>query len=143
MAIPACVAALLLSSAARAEPKCPAGLRPSLHGCVAGAPSARRAATTTSAQRSALPPEPSVQREGAVLALEQIERRSLIQELGRLEKLLQATARNSPDRAMIMRRLAEGYAELERRAAQDGEIAKLRARRARQDRAPKGSTATF
>lgn len=50
------------------------------------------------------------------------ERRSttlLMRELVRLERLLRVTPRNSPERAAMIRRLAEGYAELEQRAASD------------------------
>jgi hypothetical protein len=39
-------------------------------------------------------------------------RRLLIAELGRLERLVAATRPRSPDRAGLVRRLAEGYAEL-------------------------------
>jgi hypothetical protein len=43
--------------------------------------------------------------------------RLLMRELSRLEQLLAVTPRRSPERARIVRRLADGYAELERLAA--------------------------
>jgi hypothetical protein len=45
-------------------------------------------------------------------------------------ELLQVTKKGSPDRPVLLRRLAEGYAELERLARLEQETAKLRAERA-------------
>lgn len=62
------------------------------------------------------------------------ERRSttlLMRELVRLERLLRITPPNSPERAAMIRRLAEGYAELEQRAASDRIRADLRLEQAK------------
>src|SRR5687768_12940426 len=47
----------------------------------------------------------------------------LVQEIARLESLLRATSKKSPDRPLLLRRLAEGYAELAALAARDKVIA--------------------
>ncbi len=54
----------------------------------------------------------------------------LISELKQLERLLAVTPKNAPERALMLRRLAEGYAELAAIKAQEGVIAEERARRA-------------
>jgi hypothetical protein len=51
-------------------------------------------------------------------------------ELAQLEALLKATAKGSPERAAIVRRLAEGYVELEHLADHDRIAADLRAEQA-------------
>lgn len=60
--------------------------------------------------------------------------RLLIQELDRLERLLRVTPKNSPERPGMIRRLAEGYAELEALAALDSLRAAAQAERAEQHR---------
>jgi hypothetical protein len=58
----------------------------------------------------------------------------LIQELEGLERLLRVTPKKSPDRPRLLRRLAEGYAELAALAARDKTVADERLRRAKQAR---------
>jgi hypothetical protein len=123
---------MLAAGSAAAEPKCPQGLRPSLHGCIASAPAARTVAPTQA--RRALPAQPELRRQPEQ-RLEKVDRRILLAELSRLEQLLKTTPVNSADRPLIVRRLAEGYAELERQSLREGEAAKLRARRAQPERA--------
>ena len=55
----------------------------------------------------------------------------LVQELEGLERLLRVTPKNSPDRPRLLRRLAEGYAELAALAARDKALADERLRRVR------------
>jgi hypothetical protein len=100
---------------------CPAGQRPSLSGCVDGSSRARARArvrpeaATTSAQPKPVPkPDPALTVErGKVPPLEHQRKALLIRELNQLETMLSRTKDNSPDHLLIVRRLAEGYAELE------------------------------
>lgn len=55
----------------------------------------------------------------------------LVAELARLERLLQATPKKSPDRPLLLRRLAEGYAELAAIAASEKALADEHVRRAK------------
>ena len=61
------------------------------------------------------------------------ERALLMQELDRLEKLLTLTPKTAPERAAIVKRLAEAYAELARHAEYDRDVARIRAERAQQE----------
>jgi hypothetical protein len=56
-----------------------------------------------------------------------------MQELQQLETLLKATPKNAPERAALLKRLAETYAELAKRAELDREVARIRAERAKQE----------
>ncbi len=58
----------------------------------------------------------------------------LIQELEGLERLLRVTPKKSADRPRILRRLAEGYAELAVLAARDKALADERLRRSKRVR---------
>lgn len=57
--------------------------------------------------------------------------RLLMRELTRLERLLAVTPKRSPERVRIIRRLADGYAELEQLAAVERMRAELNHRRAK------------
>ncbi|HEY6727441.1 MAG TPA: hypothetical protein VI197_25575 [Polyangiaceae bacterium] len=57
--------------------------------------------------------------------------RLLMRELHRLERLLAVTPKRSPERARIVRRLADGYAELEQLAAVERIRAELNLERAK------------
>ena len=57
--------------------------------------------------------------------------RLLMRELNRLERLLSVTPKRSPERARIVRRLADGYAELEQLAAVERIRAELNLERAK------------
>lgn len=57
--------------------------------------------------------------------------RLLMRELTRLERLLAVTPKRSPERAQIIRRLADGYAELEQLAAVERMRAELNHARAK------------
>ena len=62
--------------------------------------------------------------------------RLLMRELTRLERLLAVTPKRSPERALIIRRLADGYAELEQLAAVERMRAELNSARAKPAAAP-------
>lgn len=62
------------------------------------------------------------------------DRRLLMQELRQLEALFAATPTTSPDRPLILRRLAESYADLERSAALDRIRAEVEVERQRNAR---------
>ncbi len=98
---------------------CPPGQRPSLSGCVDGSSQAR-ARTTPEAQPKPRGPKPVPKPDPALIVerakpavLETQKKNLLIRELVRLESMLKDTPENSPDHPIILRRLAEGYAELE------------------------------
>lgn len=112
-----------ISGAAVAQEKrrsrCSLGQRPSLSGCVdAGAAARIRALPQGQAKSAAQKPVP---RPDPALAVDRAERppleiqkkHLLIRELARLESVLQKTPESSPDHPILLRRLAEGYAELE------------------------------
>lgn len=131
---------LLVAGTTTAEPrKCPPGQRPGISGCIAGAPRARATASPTKEpQKSATVNKPTVDPELDPRALARVaDKRLLLAELQRLESLLQVTKKDSPDRPVLLRRLAEGYAELERIATLERETAKLRAERAAREEAEK------
>jgi hypothetical protein len=99
--------------------RCPAGQRPSLSGCVDGSSQARARATPEAKAKPTVPkPVPKPDPELAVARAkpsfyETKQEQLLIRELIRLEAMLEKTPENSPDHVVILRRLAEGYAELE------------------------------
>jgi hypothetical protein len=125
-------------ASAHATPKdtCGAGQRRGLHGCVSASPQARL-------RESSAPPRTDPSKPGAPdvgmrpppehTAAEAASRQLLLAELQRLESLLKVTPKKSPERAVIVRRLAEGYAELERLAEHDRVAADLRLQRAARD----------
>ena len=99
--------------------RCPAGQRPSLSGCVDGSSQAR-ARATPEAQAKPKGPKPVPKPDPELAAArakpsfyEAKQEQLLIRELIRLEAMLEKTPENSPDHPVILRRLAEGYAELE------------------------------
>lgn len=112
-----------ISSVAAAKEKsrsrCPPGQRPSLSGCIdAGAPARLRtrpvAQTRPAAEKPVPKPDPTLAVERAERPpLEIRKKHLLIQELARLESVLRETPESSPDHPILLRRLAEGYAELE------------------------------
>ncbi|MCC6898574.1 MAG: hypothetical protein IT377_06345 [Polyangiaceae bacterium] len=75
-------------------------------------------------------PEPSADpraRDPRRIVKQQRPRSLLVPELAALERLYAATRKSSPDRPMVMRRLAEGYVELEYAAAHEPDGAKIAA----------------
>jgi hypothetical protein len=130
----------LLSSAAalgqgESKKNCGPGRRPGINGCVDAAPRARPKPEPPKvsdpkppapAQGMRPPPDERTPAEAAERAL-------LMQELVRLERLLKATPQNAPERATILKRLAETYAELAKRAEHDREVARIRAERAERE----------
>ncbi|HEX5100231.1 MAG TPA: hypothetical protein VFV94_12055 [Polyangiaceae bacterium] len=116
-----CASLVSLPSGARADvaPKkmCPGGQRPGISGCVDATPRARltEAATAKPPATKPIPkPDPELSAARAKpMPLERQSRTMLIQELKRLEALLQKTPEGSPDFLIVLRRLGDGYAELE------------------------------
>jgi hypothetical protein len=117
------VALVLIASAAEASPRrtgktpsCPAGQRPTLSGCRSSAPEIRPRATAAkerpAADAKAAPKAPETGLRFEPTLLERADRRLLITEIARLEELVKATRAKSPDRAGLVRRLADAYAEL-------------------------------
>jgi hypothetical protein len=112
-----------IASAASAKEKnrsrCPAGQRPSLSGCAdAGGPLRLRMRADAQAkpvQQKPVPkPNPALAVDRAERpALEIRKKHLLIRELARLEAMLAKTPETSPEHPIFLRRLAEGYAELE------------------------------
>lgn len=99
--------------------RCPAGQRPSLSGCVDGSARARVRTRPDTEPKTAGPkpvpkPDPAVIVERAKPAVfEQRSKTLLVAELVRLEAMLKDTKENSPDYPVLVKRLADGYAELE------------------------------
>ncbi|HEX6275041.1 MAG TPA: hypothetical protein VFZ53_18490 [Polyangiaceae bacterium] len=130
-----------LSSPVFAEPKarCPEGQRPSLSGCVEGGARAKVRARADADARVAGPkpvpkPDPALTVARAKpKPLELASKTLLVRELARLEAILKTTPEDSPDRPILLRRLAEGYAELERVA--ESERAKSQAAADAEERA--------
>ncbi len=131
---------LLSSEAAlgqgESKKNCGPGRRPGINGCVDATPRARLKPAPTKAASDPKPPAPDQsmrpppdERSPAQVA----ERLLLMQELQQLEALLKTTPKNAPERAAILRRLAETYAELAKRAEYDREVARIRAERAKQE----------
>lgn len=113
-------AGLFAVTPAIAEPSCPPGQRPSLSGCVDGSAHTRArnapdAARGASSAKRVPKPDPALAIERArPSSLERASRQLLMAELLRLESVLKNLPKNAPDRPIVLRRLAEGYAELER-----------------------------
>jgi hypothetical protein len=105
---------MCLSSAAWAT--CPAGTRPGIQGCID--PGARaivrsvRSETRTPGAKLPAPDDKLRIARSAPRVLEERRKALLILELVRLEKILEVTPQKAPDRPVLLRRLAEGYAEL-------------------------------
>jgi hypothetical protein len=107
-----------VASPALAQVACPPGQRPSLSGCVDGSSNARARGAVGPETKAALKrvpkPDPALALERArPSARERASRRLLMGELLRLESVLRSMPLNAPDRPLVLRRLAEGYAELE------------------------------
>jgi len=135
----------LLSSGAaygqgESKKNCGPGRRPGINGCVDAAPRARGVPQQTKvsdAKASAAAPAPEQGMRlprGGRTSTEEAERMLLQQELAQLEQLLKTTPKNAPERAAIIKRLADTYADLARRAEYDGDVARIRAERAEQER---------
>lgn len=105
-------------------PKCPNGQRPSLSGCV-GAGAARLRTVPGAEPRPAAPkpvprPDPALSAARAERTpLQHQSRVFLMRELARLEALLKSTPERSPDFPVLLKRLGDGYAELERVAERE------------------------
>jgi hypothetical protein len=110
-----------LTASASAEPKttCPPGQRPSVSGCIEGSRHAQIRTVGDAGERPSRTlavPKPDVDSELDPLKQKRWDtarKLLLIQELQQLERVFAATPKNAPDRPNIIRRLAEGYAELE------------------------------
>jgi len=92
-----------------------------------------------SAQPSPPPKVPTLSREFVdhLRAPDALDRRSmtlLVQELKQLEQLLRTTPKKSAERPLLLRRLAEGYAELAVLAAREKAVADERLRRTKRSR---------
>lgn len=100
-----------------AKKACPGGKRPGIAGCVDATPQLRltEAAVAKPPAPKIVPrPDPALSAERAApTPLERQSRTLLVQELKRLEAMLKTTPERSPDYPIILRRLADGYAELE------------------------------
>jgi hypothetical protein len=113
------------SAFAQSKARCPPGQRPSLSGCVDGSAHAkarvRPDATAGPAEAKSVPrPDPALVVERAQpKSLELSSKALLVRELARLESILKTTPDDSPDRPIVLRRLAEGYVELERIAERE------------------------
>lgn len=121
--------ALCLAPLAHAKPPaCPQGQRPGITGCRSGAPQLRnadaaigateeskpsdgKASTGEKARSQKTPPVPDASLRPPN-SLERANRRLLVEEIGRLEKLVKTTHPKSPDRPMLLLRLAGAYSEL-------------------------------
>jgi hypothetical protein len=138
---------VLASVPASAERKaCPPGSRPGLSGCVDGSARAKLR-QTPDARRVAIEPrtrvpdlDPETFRDPP-RALKRQQRALLMAELARLEALLRRTPAKSPDRAGLIRRLAEGYAELAADADRDRMRAELDVERAEREERAKAKVA--
>lgn len=107
--------------------------RPTIDGCRETAPLSHAPEAALPAPRAAVPRDPERFRPTPPLVA--ADRRLLMQEIRQLEALFAATPTNSPDRPLILRRLAESYADLERRAAMDRIRAELEVERQRNAKA--------
>ncbi len=138
--------ALLLASIATATaattrakpPTCPPGQRPTLSGCASRTPSLR--ATTQPVEKAAVAASASPRHVEAPEAefrpdvpLARRSRALLVQEIAGLESLLQETPPKSPDRAGILLRLANDYAELTAIAEREHTLREIEADSARDE----------
>jgi hypothetical protein len=121
-----------LSSTAWAT--CPPGTRPGIQGCIDGSARAVvrsvRSETRTSGAKLPAPDDKLRDAPSTPRRLEQIRYSLLILELQRLERVLEVTPPKAPDRPILLRRLAEGYAELAAIADRTRMRAEIRAERA-------------
>jgi hypothetical protein len=126
-----------LSSAAWAT--CPPGTRPGIQGCIDGGARAIvrsvRSETRTSGAGLSAPDDKLRDVPSAPRKLEQIRYSLLILELQRLERVVAVTPRKAPDRPTLLRRLAEGYAELAAIADRNRVQAEIRAEHEQPQRA--------
>jgi hypothetical protein len=99
---------------AETKPPCPPGQRPSLEGCVDGSHHAKVRVLQRETKALTVPkPEVESGIEPPKAKVLELARRSLLlKELQQLESMLRSSPSNAPDRPTIVRRLAEGYAEL-------------------------------
>jgi len=138
---------VFVSAPARADRSaCPPGSRPGLSGCVDGSARAK-VRQTPEASRAAIEPrvrvpdlDPETFRDPP-RALNKRKRALLMAELARLEGLLRRTPAKSPDRAGLIRRLAEGFAELAADADRDRMRAELELERAEREERAKAKAA--
>ncbi len=137
-------AVLVAATTASAEPKSPAtkagqcaGKNGPKAGCTGYEVRLRRSPEPAQASASAEPPKPEVNPNLLEHLRDPAERSNkqstklLLAELRGLERLLASTPKNAPERPSILRRLAEGYAELAARKAREGALAEERARHAK------------
>ncbi|HVU06079.1 MAG TPA: hypothetical protein VHE30_30220 [Polyangiaceae bacterium] len=118
IAVLAAFAGVLFGAPAYAETSCKSGERPTLGGCRSGT-AALGATVTPPAPVQAppapkAPPKPDVSLRPDPSALEARSRALLVEEIARLEKLVQGLPRKARDRAMIVRRLGDDYSDLVR-----------------------------
>ena len=135
------LASIVTAAAATAPakaPACPPGKRPTLSGCASNTPSLRT--TTRSAEKAApagsgsaaprhVDAPPTQLRPD--LPLERRNRALLVEEIAELEALLQKTPPKSPDRAGLVLRLANDYAELTAMAEREHTLREIEADAAR------------
>jgi hypothetical protein len=117
---------------------CGPGRRPGIKGCVDAIPRARATPGAIKPSNDAKPPTPDASMRPPPderTPAEAAERVLLLRELQQLEALLKATPTNAPERAALLKRVADTYADLAKRAEHDREIARVRAERARRDNA--------
>jgi hypothetical protein len=102
-------------------------------GCTGFKPSLRPSAAAKRTAKASRPPDLDaslVQHLRPPTRLGQQSERLLVIEIARLEKLLAITPRNASDRAQLVRRIAEGYAELAAIAARRQMLAEEKVREA-------------
>ncbi|MBK8998599.1 MAG: hypothetical protein IPM35_23000 [Myxococcales bacterium] len=107
---------------AAAEPEPPAVAEPEPPAAEAEPPSPEPPVATAA---PALPAASATARDPRMAARRPRARALLVAELQALERLHQATPKSAPDRPMLMRRLAEGYVELEYAAEREPDGAKV------------------
>ena len=119
-------------------PTCPPGKRPTLSGCASTNPSLR--ATTHSVEKVAPAGSTSPRRMDAPetqlrpdVPLVRRSRALLVEEIAELEVLLQKTPSKSPDRAGVVLRLANDYAELTAIAEREHTLHEIEADAAREE----------
>jgi len=119
-------AVLAAAATGNARPRsCPLGQRPTPTGCASTAPSlhttAPQAAEKGAPATSASPQRPSAPEIDVRLqaSLSHRTRALLVEEIARLELLLKSTPAKSPDRAALLLRVADDYAELAKLAERE------------------------
>jgi hypothetical protein len=122
------------SALAESRKNCGPGRRPGINGCVNATPRARTNAPAKEARETSPPkPEPMRPPPDGKSRAEIADRILLVQELQQLEALLKKTPKHAPERAAIVKRLAETYADLAKRAEYEREVARLRAEQAKRE----------